>query len=215
MVRYNSFASLRLNERRTLFQPVNRLNDLLQAEPGWETALSKGISFSDLDETQGNRTRNSLYDSFEDLKVNRREKKTHWKTGSFRFLLNKSIEQKSKRFCFCRKTMFELFSAISIHRWRRGFSARFVVSPFWKRTKVESRLDVKVENEILPIFRRFVRIFSGLDFNGSSSVFTKLIGGKKIKRRAKSMKFFSLWTELCRRALLNFLITEIVGRSPI
>jgi hypothetical protein len=35
----------------------------------WENALSKGISFSDLDETQGNRTRNSLKDAFDELQV--------------------------------------------------------------------------------------------------------------------------------------------------
>jgi len=35
----------------------------------WENALSKGISFNDLDETQGNRTRNSLKDAFDELQV--------------------------------------------------------------------------------------------------------------------------------------------------
>jgi hypothetical protein len=38
----------------------------------WENALSKGISFNDLDETQGNRTRNSLKDAFDELQV------IHW-----------------------------------------------------------------------------------------------------------------------------------------
>jgi hypothetical protein len=31
--------------------------------------VTKGISFSDLDETQGNRTRNSLKDAFDELQV--------------------------------------------------------------------------------------------------------------------------------------------------
>ncbi len=50
-------------------QPVTRFNDLLQDETDWENALSKGISFNDLDETQGNRTRNSLKDAFDELEV--------------------------------------------------------------------------------------------------------------------------------------------------
>lgn len=50
-------------------QPVTRFNDLLQDEHDWENALSKGISFHDLDETQGNRTRNSLRDAFDELLV--------------------------------------------------------------------------------------------------------------------------------------------------
>ncbi len=55
-----------------LLQPVTRFNDLLEGEVDWENALSKGISFNDLDETQGNRTRNSLKDAFDELQV------IHW-----------------------------------------------------------------------------------------------------------------------------------------
>ncbi|CAF0857377.1 unnamed protein product [Adineta ricciae] len=53
---------------RQYTMPVTRFNDLLYGDGvEWETALSKGISFKDLDETQGNRTRNSLKDAFDDL----------------------------------------------------------------------------------------------------------------------------------------------------
>jgi hypothetical protein len=49
---------------------VTRFNDLLDDDDlDWDNALSKGISFNDLDETQGNRTRNSLKDAFDDLQV--------------------------------------------------------------------------------------------------------------------------------------------------
>lgn len=41
----------------------------MQDEVNWENALSKGISFNDLDESQGNRTRNSLKDAFDELQV--------------------------------------------------------------------------------------------------------------------------------------------------
>ncbi len=52
------------------YQPVTLFNDLLQEDDvEWENALSKGISFNDLDETQGNRTRNSLKDAFDELEV--------------------------------------------------------------------------------------------------------------------------------------------------
>ncbi|CAF1022452.1 unnamed protein product [Rotaria sordida] len=55
---------------RQYTMPVTRFNDLLQDENDWENALSKGISFNDLDETQGNRTRNSLKDAFDELQRN-------------------------------------------------------------------------------------------------------------------------------------------------
>ncbi|CAF3027781.1 unnamed protein product [Rotaria sp. Silwood2] len=55
---------------RQYTMPVTRFNDLLQDETGWENALSRGISFNDLDETQGNRTRNSLKDTFDELQRN-------------------------------------------------------------------------------------------------------------------------------------------------
>lgn len=48
---------------------MTRFNDILEGESDWENALSKGISFNDLDETQGNRTRNSLKDAFDELQV--------------------------------------------------------------------------------------------------------------------------------------------------
>ena len=54
---------------RIFIQPVTRFNDLLQDDVNWENALSKGISFNDLDESQGNRTRNSLKDAFDELQV--------------------------------------------------------------------------------------------------------------------------------------------------
>ncbi|CAF0938821.1 unnamed protein product [Adineta steineri] len=56
---------------RQYTMPVTRFNDLLH-EDGieWENALSKGISFNDLDETHGNRTRNSLKDAFDELQRN-------------------------------------------------------------------------------------------------------------------------------------------------
>ncbi|CAF4320911.1 unnamed protein product, partial [Adineta steineri] len=50
---------------RQYTMPVTRFNDLLHEDSiEWENALSKGISFNDLDETHGNRTRNSLKDAF-------------------------------------------------------------------------------------------------------------------------------------------------------
>ncbi|UJR31296.1 hypothetical protein I4U23_018794 [Adineta vaga] len=53
---------------RQYTMPVTRFNDLLHEDNiEWEIALSKGISFKDLDETQGNRTRNSLKDAFDEL----------------------------------------------------------------------------------------------------------------------------------------------------
>ncbi|CAF3398127.1 unnamed protein product [Rotaria socialis] len=55
---------------RQYTMPVTRFNDLLQDENDWENALSKGISFNDLDETQGNRTRNSLKEAFDELQRN-------------------------------------------------------------------------------------------------------------------------------------------------
>ncbi|CAF1243048.1 unnamed protein product [Adineta steineri] len=55
---------------RQYTMPVTRFNDLLQDESDWENALSRGISFNDLDETQGNRTRNSLKDAFDELRKN-------------------------------------------------------------------------------------------------------------------------------------------------
>ncbi|UJR15409.1 hypothetical protein I4U23_002356 [Adineta vaga] len=55
---------------RQYTMPVTRFNDLLQDEHDWENALSKGISFKDLDETQVNRTRNSLKDAFDELQKN-------------------------------------------------------------------------------------------------------------------------------------------------
>lgn len=48
---------------------MTRFNDLLDGETDWDNALSRGISFNDLDETQGNRTRNSLKDAFDELQV--------------------------------------------------------------------------------------------------------------------------------------------------
>ncbi|CAM4744693.1 unnamed protein product [Rotaria magnacalcarata] len=56
---------------RQYTMPVTRFNDLLQDENDWENALSKGISFNDLDETQGNRTRNSLKEAFDELQAYR------------------------------------------------------------------------------------------------------------------------------------------------
>ncbi|CAF0764711.1 unnamed protein product [Rotaria sordida] len=55
---------------RQYTMPVTRFNDLLQDDIEWENALSKGISFNDLDETQGNRTRNSLKDAFDEIQRN-------------------------------------------------------------------------------------------------------------------------------------------------
>ncbi|CAF0968909.1 unnamed protein product [Adineta steineri] len=56
---------------RQYTMPVTRFNDLLHEDSiEWENALSKGISFNDLDETQGNRTRNSLKDAFDELQRN-------------------------------------------------------------------------------------------------------------------------------------------------
>ncbi|CAF2623061.1 unnamed protein product [Rotaria sp. Silwood2] len=55
---------------RQYTMPVTRFNDLLQHDIEWENALSKGISFNDLDETQGNRTRNSLKDAFDEIQRN-------------------------------------------------------------------------------------------------------------------------------------------------
>ncbi|CAF1154021.1 unnamed protein product [Rotaria sp. Silwood1] len=55
---------------RQYTMPVTRFNDLLQDDTEWENALSKGISFNDLDETQGNRTRNSLKDAFDEIQRN-------------------------------------------------------------------------------------------------------------------------------------------------
>ncbi|CAF0824167.1 unnamed protein product [Adineta steineri] len=56
---------------RQYTMPVTRFNDLLHEDSiEWENALSKGISFNDLDETHGNRTRNSLKDAFDELQRN-------------------------------------------------------------------------------------------------------------------------------------------------
>ncbi|CAF3143315.1 unnamed protein product [Rotaria socialis] len=55
---------------RQYTMPVTRFNDLLQDDADWENAVSKGISFNDLDETQGNRTRNSLKDAFDEIQRN-------------------------------------------------------------------------------------------------------------------------------------------------
>ncbi|CAF2113067.1 unnamed protein product [Rotaria magnacalcarata] len=55
---------------RQYTMPVTRFNDLLQDDTDWENALSKGISFNDLYETQGNRRRNSLKDAFDEIQRN-------------------------------------------------------------------------------------------------------------------------------------------------
>ncbi|CAF1641498.1 unnamed protein product, partial [Didymodactylos carnosus] len=68
---------------RQYTKPITEFNNLLQADKKlssinleherineWENALSKGISFSDLNESEENKTRNSFRDAFDDLQRN-------------------------------------------------------------------------------------------------------------------------------------------------
>ncbi|CAF1031984.1 unnamed protein product [Adineta ricciae] len=84
---------------RQYTMPVTRFNDLLQDENDWENALSKGISFKDLDETQINRTRNSLKDAFDELKKN-----------NIRIILGNFNSTMAVRI-FCEAFRYELYGA--------------------------------------------------------------------------------------------------------